>query len=272
MTSQLGAPSASAGRQDANSDTVDFLRQRLHEAEHIITGLKAEQKATQDFFVAQNAELKKENNHLREENTVFRCQKSQAASASNEATPGASVTMSPDDLKKLQGILQEVKLHGSELHKKAGELRDSVLLKQEEFSRKRRRMDSDTGRNEEEIPAMQFVKLCKRYNNQTTRCAISFQGALKPFIEDLSRAHESKSSLPHEKRRRNLADFVYSRNKPGWHCLREVCEKGKLSTEIKIYSACPLHGTDCESLILKQQTGQGSLSFSSFGDLESSAK
>ncbi|QGI80084.1 uncharacterized protein FFB20_06253 [Fusarium fujikuroi] len=155
MTSQPATPSAIAvSREDVNGDTVNHLRQSLHEAEHTITGLKA----TQDFVVAQNAELKKENNQLRENMAVLRCQNSRAGNSSNEAIPVGSVTMSPDDLKKLQGILQEVKRHGSELHQKAGELRDSVLLKQEDFSRKRRRTDSDTDRNEEENPAMQFVK------------------------------------------------------------------------------------------------------------------
>ncbi|KAF5723753.1 hypothetical protein FMUND_1489 [Fusarium mundagurra] len=268
MTSHPVTPSTIAGSgQDANCDSVESLRQRLHEAEHTITGLKA----TQDFVVAQNAELKKENNQLREDMAVLRCQSSVAVNASNEATPGASVTMSPQDLKKLQRILQEVKRHGSELHQKAGELRDSVLLKQEEFSRKRRRTDSDTDRNEEENPAMQFVKACKRYN-QTTGCDITFNGALKPFIEDLSRAQESQSSLSHEKIRRNLADFVYSRNKSGWHCLREVCEKGKLSTETKVFSVCPHHGSDCEFLIWKKHNGQGNISFTSFRALKNSAK
>ncbi|KAF5533389.1 hypothetical protein FNAPI_12700 [Fusarium napiforme] len=217
MASHPTTPCTIAGSgQDANGDSVESLRQRLHEAEHTITGLKA----TQDFVVTQNAELKKENNQLREDMAALRFQNSLAGNACNEATPGASVAMSPQDLKRLQGILQEVKRHGSELHQKARELRDSVLLKQEEFSRKRRRTDSDTDRNEEENPAMQFVKACKRYN-QTTGCDISFNGALKPFIEDLSRAYESESSLPHKKMRQNLADFAYSRNKFGWHCLRE---------------------------------------------------
>ncbi|KAF5683360.1 hypothetical protein FCIRC_4468 [Fusarium circinatum] len=267
MTSQPGAPSASAGGQDANSDTA-----RLHEAEHIITGLKAEQKATQDFFVTQNAELKKENNQLREDMTVLRCQNAKAGNASNEATPVTRVTMSPEDLEKHKRTLQEVKRHGSELHKKLGELRDSVLLNHEEFSRKRRRTDSDTARNEEESLAMQFVKSCKGYNNKTIRCSIAFQGALKPFIEDLSRALEPKSPLPLEKIRQNLVDFVYSGNRPGWHCLREVCEKGKLSNDIEIFSACPFHGPHCEFLILKHQHRQGTISFTSFGNYDNPAK
>ncbi|CVK87568.1 uncharacterized protein FMAN_05484 [Fusarium mangiferae] len=269
MTSQPATPSAIAvSGEDVNGDTVNHLRQRLHEAEHTITGLKA----TQDFVVAQNAELKKENNQLREDMAVLRCQNSRAGNSSNEAITGGSVTMSPEDLKKLQGILQEVKRHGSELHQKAGELRDSVLLKQEEFSRKRRRTDSDTDKNEEESPATQFVKSCKQYNTRTTRCTVAFQGAIKPFIEDLSHAYEPKSSLPHEKIRRNLADFAYSRNKPGWHCLRQVCEKGKLSTEAKSFSVCALHGSDCEFLIWKQQSNPGNISFTAFGEFENSAK
>ncbi|KAF5987437.1 hypothetical protein FCOIX_937 [Fusarium coicis] len=271
MTLHPATPSTIAGSgQDANGDSVESLRQRLHEAEHTITGLKAEQKATQDFFFAQNVELKKENNQLREDMTALRCQNLLAGTASNEATPGASVTMSPQDLRKLQGILQGVKRHGSELHQKARELRDSVLLKQEEFSRKRRRTDSGTDKNEEENPAMQFVQSCKQYNNQTIRCSVTFHGALKPFIEDLSRAQESQSSLSHEKIRRNLADFVYSGTKSGWHCLRDACEKGKLSDEIKILSACPLHGPYCEFLILKHLSNKGNFSFTSFSDIENS--
>ncbi|KAF5689656.1 hypothetical protein FDENT_4300 [Fusarium denticulatum] len=191
MTSHPATPSTIAGSgEDANGDSVESLRHRLHEAEHTITGLKA----TQDFVVTQDAELKKENNQLREDMAVLRCQSSAALNASNEATPSASVTMSPQDLKKLQGILQEVKRHGNELHQKAGELHDSVLLKQEEFSQKRRRTDSDTNRNEEENPAMQFLKVCKRYNNQTTRCSITFSSALEPFIEDLCIVYATRTA------------------------------------------------------------------------------
>ncbi|KAF5578835.1 hypothetical protein FPANT_9845 [Fusarium pseudoanthophilum] len=272
MASHPATPCTIAGSgQDAIGDSVESLRQRLHEAEHTITGLKAEQKATQDFFVAQNAELKKENNQLREDMAILRCQSSVAVNGSNKAPPGASTTMSPQDLKKLQGIIQEVKRHGSELHQKARELRDSVLLKQEEFSRKRRRTDSDTDKNEEENPAMQFIKACKRYKNQKTLCVTTFQGTPKLLIEDLSRAHESKSSMSYEKTKRNLADFVYSRNKPGWHCLQEVCQKGKHSTEIKDFSECPHHGSYCEFLILKQQK-QNALNFTTFGDLENTTE
>ncbi|KAG7417906.1 hypothetical protein DER46DRAFT_569012 [Fusarium sp. MPI-SDFR-AT-0072] len=263
MVSQSATPSAGSA-QDANDDTFDSLRQRLHEAEHTITGLKAAQKATQEFILAQNAELKKENNQLREEMTVLRCQTSQAVNDGNEAIPGASVTLSLEDVKKLRGIIQDLKRHGSELHRQTRELRDCVLLKQEEFSRKRRRTDSDTDRNKEESPAMQFLNTCKRYNNQTTRASIGFKGPLEVFIEDLSRAQESRSSLPHDKMKKNLTDFIKSNNNHGWHCLREVCEKGKLSTEVKAFSVCPLHNSDCEFLILNQQLDPGSLGFASF--------
>ncbi|PNP77964.1 hypothetical protein FNYG_08690 [Fusarium nygamai] len=283
MSSLPAAASANAGSgQAANGDTFESLRQRLHEAEHTITGLKA----TQDFVMAQNAELKKENNQLQEDMAVLRSQNSQAGNNGNEAVAGTSVTPSPEDVKNLQECLQEIKheskeinLQSQEVHRQSEEvrrqtvkLRDCVLSKQDEFSRKRRRTDSEANMNEEESSVMQFLKTCKRYNSQTARCSITFNSTLERFIEDLCIVYATRTAVCHGKRRQNLEMFLNSKNKPGWHCLREVCEKGKLSTEAKNFVVCPHHGSDCEFLIEKQQPGQGRISFAAFGDLKSLAK
>ncbi|KAF4441538.1 hypothetical protein FACUT_2637 [Fusarium acutatum] len=270
------SPFADTNGQMSLRQQLEEAQRRLREAEQIITGLKA----AQDVIKANSADLKKESNHLREELAVLRSQTPQAGNNGNQANARTTVTPNPEDVKNLQECLQEIKHESKEIlrqskevHRQTGELRDCVLSKQEQLSRKRPHTDSDTGRNEEERPSMHFVKMCKRYNSQTTRCTITFQGALKPFIEDLSHAYESKSSLSHEKIRRNLADCVYSRKSySGWHCLREVCEKGKLSTEVKSVSVCQLHGSDCELLVSKRPGNPCILGFTSFGNFNNSTK
>ncbi|KAF5580991.1 hypothetical protein FPCIR_10379 [Fusarium pseudocircinatum] len=265
-------PVADANGQESLRGQLEEAQRRLREAENTIIGLKAAQKATQDIITAHNTDLRKENNQLREDLAVLRSQTSHASSNGNEANSGTAVNPSPEDVKNLQECLQEIKHESKEIRRQTVEIRDCVFNKQEETSRKRRRTDSDTNGNEEESPAMQFVKSCKPYNNQLTRCSVAYKGTLSPFIEDLCRAYASRTSVCHRKRRQNLEEFLNSKNTPGWHCLREVCEKGKLSTETEILSVCPHHGSDCEFLIWKQRAGQGIISFTSFGDLKDCPK
>ncbi|KAF5557958.1 hypothetical protein FPHYL_7553 [Fusarium phyllophilum] len=166
------SPSADTNVQESLRKQLEESQRRLREAEHTIIGLKGVQKATQDIITGHNTDLKKENNQLREELAVLRSQTSQASNNSQEANAATSVTPSPEDVKNLQECLQEIKHESKEIHRQSEEirrqtveLRDCVLSKQEEFGRKRRRTDSDTNRNEEENPAMQFLKTCKRYNS-----------------------------------------------------------------------------------------------------------
>jgi cell division protein FtsB len=223
----------------------------LHEAEHTITGLKAAQKATQEFIVAQNAELKKENNQLREEMAVLRRQTSQAGNDGKEASPGASIAVRLEDVKKLQGGLQELKRQNNEIRRQAEELRDYMLNKQEEFSRKRRRTDSDTDKSEEVSVIIQLLTGLKPYLECEKNLYVGFRVPVKNLAEDLCRARELRLSLPDSEIEANMTDFTNSRQSYMWHCLREVCEYGSRAVALASCSFCPRHKSGCEFMISK---------------------
>ncbi|KAF5606528.1 uncharacterized protein FSUBG_5925 [Fusarium subglutinans] len=153
----IQSPFADKNEQESLRKQLEEAQRRLREAEHTITGLRAAQDVIRDH----STDLKKESNRLREELAVLRSQNPQTGNTGNEANAGLTVTLRPEDVKNLQECVREIKHESKEIRQQTIELRDCMLSNQEGFSRKRRHTASDTGRNEEESPVMQFLNSCK---------------------------------------------------------------------------------------------------------------
>jgi hypothetical protein len=206
----------------------------------------------QEIIVAQNNELKKENDQLR-------LQLAQAQSEGGHPEPKSNHNTVPVvERKREEPWITQQATNPQQIHKRqispqqaSSERTDSTKEERQsspnEHNRKRRhRAVSDQEGVQSRSKAVEFLD---RFHASlgTTCVTMSFICAWDKLFEDLSSAHEPSSDK--RKRRVHLEDFVSFAEPRHWFCFRDVCESGKQAVGFTFARGCPSHGPGCDIII-----------------------
>ncbi|KAM0228106.1 hypothetical protein ACHAP5_012027 [Fusarium lateritium] len=246
---------STSGPQVMNATTTAFrnqfedLQQLLNQAQQSISRLEG----AQEIIVAQNNELKKENDQLRLRVAQAESERERTESTSNTNTVPVLQRTEQQLLTTRKATIPQ-QMYGEQTiqQEASGQPMDGV--KKEGNSspdeRNRKRRHHAISHQEGLKPRSKAVEFLDEVHASTgmDRITMSFICSSDKVFDDLASALEPAADEP--KRRAHLQEFETFAEPTRWFCLRDVCESGMRAIPLD-GRTCPSHGPECDMRIRK---------------------
>ncbi|KAM0189456.1 hypothetical protein ACHAPI_010036 [Fusarium lateritium] len=266
---------SASGLQVMNATTTAFrnqfedLQQLLSQAQQSISRLEG----AQEIIVAQNNELKKENDQLRLRVAQAESKRERTGSTSNNNTVPVLQRTERQLLTTQQAAIPQ-QTHGKQTTRQQTSGQRTDGNKEERNSspneRNRKRRHRAISHQEGAQSGSRAVEFLDRVHASTGKNCINinFVCTWDKLLDDLSSAHEPTTNK--RTSRAYLQEFVNSAQTEQWFCFRDICESGKRAIDLKSTRTCPSHGPKCDIMIKKDFGVLGyQISLTTFRDKQS---